>query len=330
MDHLKQKTLKTSRNLEYTYYHSPSPNNAKPTLLMCHGWPDSAHLYATLSSSIADLGFPMLIPDCLGYGGTSKPTDASLYNSKSMTEDVIGILDAEGIDKVIAIGHDWGSFLAQRVCLFYPQRVVSLVMLSVAYRPPAPEGQPFNLDKVLEMSMKNVGYPLYEYWHLFAGPDGPEVLGGHVESLYTVLHGDKQGWMKEMFCTPGRMREYLQADKQVPVKEYAKDEKVKEAWISRMKKDGFGGPQCWYRAMVESHHYEAEKSLRGDKKIIKVPVLFVGCTRDDVGLISNIYPSRDQDLLPDLTIEIIDSGHWVTMEKPKELEEVMRKWLKAF
>jgi soluble epoxide hydrolase / lipid-phosphate phosphatase len=47
-----------------------------------------------------------LIPDLLGYGGTSKSTDVSSYNSKSMTGDLSEINDAEDVDKVIVVCHD--------------------------------------------------------------------------------------------------------------------------------------------------------------------------------------------------------------------------------
>lgn len=43
----------------------------------------------------------------LGYGGTDKPLDASLYRIKLMAKDLSDILDAENLDKVIVIGHDW-------------------------------------------------------------------------------------------------------------------------------------------------------------------------------------------------------------------------------
>ena len=28
-----------------------------------------------------------------------------------------------------------------------------------------------------------------------------------------------------------------------------------------MQRDGFEGPQCWYRAMTENRHYEVEKDI---------------------------------------------------------------------
>jgi soluble epoxide hydrolase / lipid-phosphate phosphatase len=84
-----------------------------------------ADLWASLSSSLADLPFPVLIPDLLGYGRISKPTDVSSYSSKSMTSDLSEIIDAEGTDKVIVAGHDGGSFLEQR---FYSTQNASLAL----------------------------------------------------------------------------------------------------------------------------------------------------------------------------------------------------------
>lgn len=136
MDHLTQKTITTSRSLTYTYYRSTKSISAKPTLpLLLYSWPDSAHLWASLSSPFTNLPFPVLIPDPLSYRGTSKPTDVSSYNSKSMGNDLSKINDAEGVDKVIVAGHGWGSFPAQRFCLF---RVVSIILLNIAYNPPGP------------------------------------------------------------------------------------------------------------------------------------------------------------------------------------------------
>jgi len=42
IDHLAQKTFTTSRSLTYTYCRSTKPASTKLTLLLPHGWPDSA------------------------------------------------------------------------------------------------------------------------------------------------------------------------------------------------------------------------------------------------------------------------------------------------
>jgi soluble epoxide hydrolase / lipid-phosphate phosphatase len=57
---------------------------------------------------------------------------------------------------VISLGHDWGCGSAQRLYNFHADRILGLVMLNVAYIPPTPE--PFDLDKVIEITTQFFGY----------------------------------------------------------------------------------------------------------------------------------------------------------------------------
>lgn len=112
---LTKKTLTVSRSLTYTYYASPS-HPSKPSLFLCHGWPDSAHLWSDLINNyLLPKNYGIIALDCLGYGETSKPTDPQLYSWRDLTADAIEILDAEHLPSVIALGHDWGSTLCQHL-----------------------------------------------------------------------------------------------------------------------------------------------------------------------------------------------------------------------
>lgn len=42
----------------------------------------------------------------LGYGGTDKPTEPKMYRHNLVCKDIIEILDAEKVEKSVAIGHD--------------------------------------------------------------------------------------------------------------------------------------------------------------------------------------------------------------------------------
>jgi pimeloyl-ACP methyl ester carboxylesterase len=85
------------------------------------------------------------------------------------------IVDAEGIDKVIVAGHDWGSFLAKRFYLFHPEHAVSIILLNVAYNPPGP---PFDLEVLLQMTEKQLGRALFAYWQPSHRPRWPRDLAG--------------------------------------------------------------------------------------------------------------------------------------------------------
>lgn len=52
-------------------------------------------------------GYGILAADNIGAGGTSKPEDPEAFRLALISRDIVDLLDAEGLDKVIGIGHDW-------------------------------------------------------------------------------------------------------------------------------------------------------------------------------------------------------------------------------
>ena len=76
-------------------------------MLFCHGFPTPAYVWNKVVPFFEPLGYGIVAPDLLGYGGTDKPTDPTFYIGSGHAQDVVDILDKENISKVIALGHDW-------------------------------------------------------------------------------------------------------------------------------------------------------------------------------------------------------------------------------
>jgi soluble epoxide hydrolase / lipid-phosphate phosphatase len=240
MDKLNKKTIQVSRDLRYTYYTSPA-KEGRLTLFLVHGWPDTAELWNGLVTDyLLPDGYGVIAIDCLGYGGTDKPTDYKLYDFQKMIGDFVEILDKESVDKVISVGHDWGALPAQRLYNFHPERVLGVITVSVAYFPPGP---PFDLDQNLEATKQLFGYGTYWYWKLFTADDGPNILNDHIESLFDAAHGIPESWM-QTFCEPDGMRNFLLEDRRQEVESYVTDE-FRKNWVDRLKRDKFDAPQCW-------------------------------------------------------------------------------------
>lgn len=323
MNHLAKKTIEVSRGYTYTYYTSPA-KDGKLTVLLVHGWPDSAEQWGeVIEDYLVPEGYGVVAIDCLGYAGTSKPTDYNVYNFKDMSKDVIDILDAEKIDKVISLGHDWGCGLSQRVYNFYPERTLGVVFVNVSYIIP---GQPFDVDAINELTKQIFGKSTYHYWKLFAGDDGPEILHAHIESMWCVAHGKPETWL-DTLCEPDGVRNFLLEDRRQPTEPYATEER-KKAWIERMKRDKFEGPQCWYKAMMYGAQDEANKSIAPENIKINVPALFFGGKRDFVCRPELMGPAIEAGLVPDLKTVLVDSGHWSMHANPKEFGEAIVGWLK--
>lgn len=368
LDSFSHKKLVTKpNNLTYSYYLSPDFNKKQknpqvPTLVFIHGYPDDAYMWAGAVPHMLKLPYPFLLVDLLGFSGSSKPTDPPNYNYKQQADSIAQILNEEGVgNNVIPIGHDWGSgtspsidlrtranhfqATAQRFYLYHRQRCVGLALLSLAYQ--IPSAEPFNLDQANEQTTNRFGYPQWEYWNFFTAPDAPGLMLKNLDRMYEVMHGiysspnsEEKGrdiWMREMFCTPGAMRDYISRsgkykDYTVELKEYAKNPELKKRFVERLARDKFDGPVCYYHTLKNNTNLEDEREhlcQDPERKKIKVPMLYIGQTGDWVCRTDLMGDAVEAGLVQreDLEEKVVEAGHWVLYEKPEEVAGLIGDWL---
>lgn len=322
--------VKTRRDFTWTYYVSRGDESLTPIMLI-HGWPDHAQMFEGIVKYLRQFGVKntIILPDVLGFDGSSKPTNPAVYRYDALSEDIVDILEAQKIPKIIVGGHDWGSVIAQRFYNFRPDRVTAILLLNGPYM--APSKEKFDLDAVNAMTEQMLGYPAMAYWSLFTAPDGPQILKDNVGRLFSALHAAGSDSMQRFFCTPGAIRTYLLAPPGAPedeVKDYAKDPAFRQAFIDRMRRDGFEAPQCCYLAPLENAHREAESQLSEERCKVNVPLLYIGCTEDAVCRPEFMAPAKLAGMLPDLEEpKLVESGHWCPYEKPEEVAKIMAEYL---
>ncbi len=70
---------------------------------------------------LLDLGYRVVCPDIMGFGGTeaprAPPEPIALYSFKRAADDIKELARQLGISKVIVGGHDWGGAIVYRVAL---------------------------------------------------------------------------------------------------------------------------------------------------------------------------------------------------------------------
>jgi pimeloyl-ACP methyl ester carboxylesterase len=197
------------------------------------------------------------------------------------------------------------------------------------------------------VTAKSFGYPQWEYWNFFCAPDAPKLMNNDLERMWEVNNGNypspnpeengRDIWMREMFCTPGAMREYAAREGKwknasVELKPYAKNPELIKRFVDRMSKGGFEGPVQYYHSLANNTMIEEERELckaadKSDRKIT-VPVLYIGQTGDWVCRTDQMEPAKEQGLVEDLEEKVVDAGHWVLYEKPDEIAELIADWLK--
>ena len=77
-----------------------------PPVVLLHGWPQHWWCWHGVMERLQD-GARLLALDMRGFGW-SEATPGG-YEKAELAEDVIGVLDALGLDRVDLVGHDWGG-----------------------------------------------------------------------------------------------------------------------------------------------------------------------------------------------------------------------------
>jgi pimeloyl-ACP methyl ester carboxylesterase len=107
----------TGRGLVYSYVHVAPKTPSGTYLLFLHGFPSTSYHWRYQIHFFAKKGYGILAPDLLGFGTTSKPRSLEMYKAKDMASDIVDIMRAENVDKVVGIGHDWCVFPFALTCI---------------------------------------------------------------------------------------------------------------------------------------------------------------------------------------------------------------------
>ena len=100
-----------------------------PPLVLLHGWPQHWWCWRRVIPRLAE-SHRVIAPDLRGFGWSDAPPGD--YAKDTFAGDVLALLDAERLDRVRLMGHDWGGFAAFLLALEYPERVDRLFALDIA------------------------------------------------------------------------------------------------------------------------------------------------------------------------------------------------------
>jgi hypothetical protein len=73
-----------------------------PLCVLVHGWPESWYSWRHQIDPLVAAGYRVAVPDVRGYGGSDKPEAIEAYDMISLTDDVVGLIDALGEQQATA------------------------------------------------------------------------------------------------------------------------------------------------------------------------------------------------------------------------------------
>jgi len=107
------------------------PGNG-PAFVLLHGFPDNSHIYDDLVPELAAAGRRTVAIDFLGFGASDKPEGAR-YSFDQQLGDLVAVVEAFRLDKIIPVGHDAGGPAAVNFALQHPERTAAVCLMNAFY-----------------------------------------------------------------------------------------------------------------------------------------------------------------------------------------------------
>lgn len=316
-----RQTFSSSRSYSYSYIHCEG-RDGRPTLLLLHGWPSHADDWIYQINTFRPKGYGLLVPDLLGYGGSSRPSDVKSYLLRLVSQDLAELLDHVGLQKVVGVGHDWGATLLSRFAIYHHERLSALALLGIGASAP---GAAFELDAINEMTRKATGTEMLGYvTYIARDPSSQRMMEENAESVMDVMFAaDPTSWPQHLHAANG-LKGFVEGGRRQKVGDWFPPELQARHLEVFGRKDGHLGSTRYYMMLDQNLSVPDETDYVSFK--IPQPVLLV-VPREPEGL-AQAQAGMTSAWAPRLTVKTVDSGHWVHMERSRETNEAIEEFLR--
>jgi pimeloyl-ACP methyl ester carboxylesterase len=318
-----------------SFYLACGPEDG-PLVIFVHGWPELSISWRHQLPFLAAMGFRAVAPDMRGYGRSSVYGRHEDYGLRESTADMIELVDHLRRDKVVFVGHDWGSPVVWSLASQHPDRCHGVANLCVPYIPGG--FAPANIIPLVDRAV----YPEAEYpagqW------DYQLFYEEQFEKAHTTFEANVPATVKLLFRAGGpggagvpaatsQTRKNggwfgpLPSAPDLPRDESVLTEQDLFAYASALERNGFFGPDSWYMNADRNIAFAAEAPNGGR---IDLPVLFIHGAYDWVcQTMTSRLAEPMRAACADLTEATALSGHWMAQEQPTTVNAALARWMAA-
>lgn len=118
----------TARGVDF-HVSEAGPADGRPVLAL-HGWPQHHWAYRSLLADPPE-GLRIIAPDLPGYGWSGPAPHK--WAKEDVVTDLVALMDAMGLDRVLLVGHDWGGYIGHLLALRVPERIDAYLALNIAH-----------------------------------------------------------------------------------------------------------------------------------------------------------------------------------------------------
>ncbi|WP_421741320.1 alpha/beta fold hydrolase [Cellulomonas sp.] len=257
-----------------------------PPALLLHGFPQHWWEWRKVIPELAQ-DHRVICPDLRGAGWTDAPPGG--YVREQLLADVLGLLDALGLEKVDLVAHDYGAILGYGLCLEHPDRVGAFLTFG--------SGHPFVR---MHPKMLTVAWRLWFQWVIATPGLGPWALRSGRQRLVRYLLRDFRTGQDAL---PESDVELFAAPLRDPARARA--------------------GSALYRNVILAEVRRIARGAYRDARLTTPTVVLYGAD-DPAGLPMELLGGYE-DHADDLTQELVaGAGHFIADERPDALVEHAR------
>jgi len=322
-------THRTARHT--THYLAAGPTDGE-LLVFVHGWPELSLSWRHQLPVFAGLGFRVIAPDMRGYGQSSNYHEHAAYAQSEVVADMLELIDGLGRERAVWVGHDWGSPTVWNLARLHPQRCAAVANLCVPY---------FVLEQGLEGLLPFVDRQIYpEAEYPFGQWDYMKFYQENFARATAVFDADPYLTVKLLFrkgnpadagkpaFTSSVRRNGgwfgpLEAAPDLPRDDDVVTEQDLRTYAAALTRNSFFGPDSYYMNHAANAAY-----VKSAPEPLTMPVLFLHGRYDYVcETVQSRLAEPMRARCRDLTERIVDSGHWMTQERPHAVNAALAHWL---
>lgn len=109
------------------YFRDYAGREDRPPVLCMHGLTRNSRDFADLAEHLAG-DWRVLVPEMRGRGQSDYAKDPASYNPLTYVEDIEALLEAEGIERFVAIGTSLGGLMTMLLAARNPDRIAGAVL----------------------------------------------------------------------------------------------------------------------------------------------------------------------------------------------------------